>query len=51
MCSHLHDTTTRYDAAEKLLHFLLFCPVCGTSQVVETVHYEPEFRPAPAAAA
>lgn len=26
-CDHLHDTTTRYDPVEKLLTFLLICPV------------------------
>jgi hypothetical protein len=47
MCGHLHDTTTQYDAAEKVLTFLLFCPECGTKKVVETLHYEPRFRSAP----
>jgi hypothetical protein len=50
MCGHLHDTTSQYDADQKLLTFLLFCPVCGTKQVIETLHYEPEFTPAPVVA-
>ena len=41
MCDHLHDTTSRYDAAEKLLTFLRVCRTCGIEQVVETVEYEP----------
>ncbi|HEX6459217.1 MAG TPA: hypothetical protein VF032_09910 [Thermoleophilaceae bacterium] len=41
MCEHLHDTTSRYDAAEKLLTFLRFCRTCGIEEVVETVDYEP----------
>jgi hypothetical protein len=41
MCDHLHDTTSRYDAAEKLLTFLRVCRICGIEQVVETVEYEP----------
>jgi hypothetical protein len=44
MCDHLHDTTTRYDAGEKLLTFLLVCPSCRTEKVLETQHYEPRFR-------
>ena len=44
-CDHLHDTTTRYDHAEKQLTFLEICPVCGTEKVLETRHYEPQFRP------
>lgn len=45
-CSHLHDTTTEYDHGEKLLTFLVFCSECGTTKVVETLRYEPEFRAA-----
>ena len=41
MCDHLHDTTSRYDAAEKLLTFLRVCRTCGIEQVVETFEYEP----------
>jgi hypothetical protein len=41
MCDHLHDTTSRYDAAEKLLTFLRVCRTCGIEQVVETLEYEP----------
>jgi hypothetical protein len=41
MCEHLHDTTSRYDAARKLLTFLLVCRICGTEKVVETLEYEP----------
>lgn len=42
MCEHLHDTTSRYDAAEKLLTFLRVCRTCGIEEVVETVEYEPK---------
>ena len=41
MCEHLHDTTSRYDAAERVLTFLLVCRSCRTEQVVEAVEYEP----------
>jgi hypothetical protein len=41
MCDHLHDTTSRYDAAEKLLTFLRVCRTCGIEQIVETLEYEP----------
>jgi hypothetical protein len=44
-CNHLHDTTTRYDPAEKVLTFLLVCPVCRTERVLETLPYEPRFQP------
>jgi hypothetical protein len=44
-CRHLRDTTSRYDHAEKLLTFLLVCPVCGTEKVIETLDYEPHFEP------
>jgi hypothetical protein len=43
-CDHLHDTTTRYDHAQKLLTFLLVCPVCGTEKIVDAQHYEPRFQ-------
>lgn len=46
MCDHLYDTTTRYDSNRKLLTFLLYCPICRTESVVETLAYEPAFRPA-----
>jgi len=36
VCDPLHDTS-RYDAAEKVLSFLLACTMCG----IETVEYEP----------
>ena len=45
MCDHLFDTTTSYDAKRKLLTFLLFCPVCRTQTVVDTLRYEPRFTP------
>jgi hypothetical protein len=45
MCDHLHDQTSHYDAGLKLLSFLLVCPVCQTERVVETLEYEPRFRP------
>jgi hypothetical protein len=41
MCEHLHDSTSRYDAAARVLTFLLVCRICGTEKVVETVTYEP----------
>jgi hypothetical protein len=43
-CDHLHDATTRYDHAQKLLTFLLVCPVCGTEKIVDAQHYEPRFQ-------
>jgi hypothetical protein len=45
MCDHLHESTSRYDHDEKLLTLLLVCPVCRTEHVVETLEYEPRFRP------
>ena len=47
-CDHMHDITTRYDHVEKLLSFLLVCPVCGTEKLVETQPYAPHFTPHPA---
>jgi len=47
-CDHLCETTTRYDAARKLLTFFLVCPRCGTAEVVSTMSYEPRFVPTPA---
>jgi hypothetical protein len=44
-CDHLHDTTSRYDVAQKQLTFLLVCPICHTERVVDQLHYEPNFRP------
>lgn len=41
MCDHLHDSTSRYDAAEKVMTLLLVCPACGIERVVETLEYEP----------
>jgi hypothetical protein len=49
MCDHLFDTTTRYDRRRRLLTFLLFCPVCRTETVVDSLTYEPDFIPASAA--
>ena len=49
MCDHLFDTTSSYDSERKLLTFLLLCPVCETSSIVERLPYEPRFRPGPAA--
>jgi hypothetical protein len=46
-CDHLHDQTSRYDAAKKQLSFLLVCNVCGIEQLVETVPYEPRLQPHP----
>jgi hypothetical protein len=47
-CDHLHETTTRYDTAAKVLTFLLFCPICRIEEVVEALEYEPNFIPRPA---
>jgi hypothetical protein len=47
-CDHLHDSTTRYDHDQKVLTFLLVCPVCRTEKVVESRRYEPRFQPVPA---
>jgi hypothetical protein len=41
MCEHLHDSTSRYDAAAKVMTFLLVCRTCGIERVVETLEYEP----------
>ena len=41
MCDHLHDSTSRYDAVEKVMTFLLVCRACGIERVVETLEYEP----------
>ena len=40
-CAHLHDSTSRYDAAKKVMTLLLVCPACGIERVVETLEYEP----------
>jgi hypothetical protein len=44
-CDHLHESTSRYDNAAKLLSFLLVCPVCRTERVIATCRYEPRFEP------
>jgi hypothetical protein len=44
-CDHLHDTTTRYDHAQRVLTFLLVCPICATERVVEAIDYYPNFEP------
>jgi hypothetical protein len=44
-CDHLHESTSRYDRAAKLLTFLLVCPICQTKKVIETLQYEPRFHP------
>lgn len=41
MCENLRDSTSRYDAAEKVMTFLLVCRTCGIERVVETLEYEP----------
>jgi hypothetical protein len=46
-CDHFHETTSRYDRAEKRLTFLLVCRTCQTERVVESVRYEPRFEPYP----
>jgi hypothetical protein len=43
-CQHLHETTSRYDKARKLLTFLLVCPVCDVEHVVDIVRYEPRVQ-------
>jgi hypothetical protein len=43
-CDHLHDTTSRYDHAEKKLTFLLVCHACETEKVIVTLPYEPRFE-------
>ena len=45
-CSHIHETTTRYDHERKLLTFLAVCRSCGIERVVETLRYEPRYDPA-----
>jgi hypothetical protein len=45
MCHHFHESTSRYDSESKLLTLLLFCPVCGIENVVETIEYEPRYKP------
>jgi hypothetical protein len=45
MCDHFHESTSRYDHAAKVLTLLLVCPVCGTERVIETLEYEPRFKP------
>jgi hypothetical protein len=44
-CEHLLESTTRYDQDQKLLTFLLVCPVCSSEKVVDTQRYEPRFQP------
>jgi hypothetical protein len=43
-CDHLHDTTTRYDPVEKVLTFVLICPVCRTEKVLDAQHSERRFQ-------
>jgi hypothetical protein len=50
-CDHVQDSTTRYGHDQKLLTFVLVCPVCRTEKVIETQHYEPRFEPSPAQSA
>jgi hypothetical protein len=45
MCDHFHEATSRYDRDSRLLTLLLVCPVCAIEKVVETIEYEPRFRP------
>ena len=47
-CDHVHDTTTRYDHDSKQLSFLQTCHACSTQKVVETIPYDPSFKPHPA---
>jgi hypothetical protein len=41
VCDHLHDATSRYDPATKLMTCLVVCRACRTEQVTETLEYEP----------
>jgi hypothetical protein len=41
MCDHLHESTSRYDAAANVLTLLLVCPTCGIERVVAALDYEP----------
>jgi hypothetical protein len=43
-CDHVHESTTRYDQGQKLLTFLLVCPVCRSERVVDIHPYEPRFQ-------
>ncbi|MFL5826120.1 MAG: hypothetical protein ACJ76V_06315 [Thermoleophilaceae bacterium] len=45
MCTHLHDTTTRYDRERKVLTFLMVCTECETERVMHALDYEPDFIP------
>jgi hypothetical protein len=45
----VHDTTSRYDHAEKRLELLLTCAVCKTERVIHSLSYEPRFEPSGAA--
>jgi len=45
MCEHLHEQTSRYDTVARKLTFLLVCPRCGTERIVESLPYEPRFKP------
>jgi hypothetical protein len=45
MCDHFHESTSRYDHSAKVLTLLLVCPVCRIERVVETIDYEPRFKP------
>lgn len=44
-CDHLYETTSRYDRDAKRLDFFLFCPVCRTGRLIESLDYEPRFEP------
>jgi hypothetical protein len=44
-CDHLHDTTTRYNHDQKLLTFVRVCHACGTEELIDTLPYEPQFKP------
>jgi hypothetical protein len=44
MCEHLKETSSRYDAAKKVLTFVLVCRICGTERVVRRLTYEPNPR-------
>lgn len=42
---HLHESTTRYDAEQGVLTFLLVCHPCQYEQVVLAEPYRPDFDP------
>jgi hypothetical protein len=41
VCDHMHDSSSRYDPARKILTLVLVCRICGTERVVDKLAYEP----------